>query len=66
MEPFGGGFSSGKYVREGSSGRGEGRLETEKTSDNRLFERFTDRNWRILDALVDVADKWKGCQPRSH
>ena len=26
-----------------------------KTSENRGFQRFTQRNWRILDVLLDVA-----------
>jgi aryl-alcohol dehydrogenase-like predicted oxidoreductase len=45
------GFLSGKYKREGVSGRGDGRLAKSAP----IFERFTERNWRILDVLVDVA-----------
>ncbi|PWT98533.1 MAG: aldo/keto reductase [Terriglobia bacterium] len=51
--PIAGGFLSGKYRREGDSGTGEGRLETVKA--NPFFNRFTERNWRVLDALLPVA-----------
>ncbi len=53
--PLAGGFLSGKYRRAGETGKGEGRLETMKGSGHPVFERFTERNWRILDALHDVA-----------
>lgn len=49
--PLGGGLLSGKYERNGNTGKGEGRL----ASPNQIFNRFTDRNWKIVDALVDVA-----------
>jgi aryl-alcohol dehydrogenase-like predicted oxidoreductase len=51
--PLGSGFLSGKYKREGDKGTGEGRL----SNANMPFNRFTERNWRILDVLVDVAKK---------
>ncbi len=51
--PLAGGFLSGKYQRQGNTGQGEGRLEV--TRDNPGFQRFTERNWHILDALLDVA-----------
>src|SRR5947207_10225674 len=53
--PLAGGFLSGKYKPEGNSGRGEGRLETMKASENRGFQRFTQRNWRILEAVLEVS-----------
>ena len=53
--PLASGFLSGKYKREGGAGRGEGRLETVKGSGNPAFEKFTERNWRILAALREVA-----------
>jgi aryl-alcohol dehydrogenase-like predicted oxidoreductase len=53
--PLAGGFLSGRYQREGGSGRGEGRLEI--TKSNPIIERFTERNWRILDALLEVAKR---------
>jgi aryl-alcohol dehydrogenase-like predicted oxidoreductase len=51
--PLAGGFLSGKYKREGDSGTGEGRLEVQK--GNPIFNRFKERNWQVLDALVAVA-----------
>ncbi|MGH9700950.1 MAG: aldo/keto reductase, partial [Candidatus Acidiferrales bacterium] len=68
------GFLSGKYKRDGSKGRGDGRLETLQNSANPVFNKFTERNWRVLDALADVAQKmgrpvaqvalnWVGTQP---
>jgi aryl-alcohol dehydrogenase-like predicted oxidoreductase len=55
--PLASGFLSGKYKQEGKSGSGEGRLEIEKASGKGIFERFTDRNWRILDVLLDIASQ---------
>jgi aryl-alcohol dehydrogenase-like predicted oxidoreductase len=52
--PLGGGLLSGKYKREGDTGKGEGRL----AQPNQIFNRFTDRNWRIVDALQDVAKQF--------
>jgi aryl-alcohol dehydrogenase-like predicted oxidoreductase len=53
--PLAGGFLSGKYQRKGDTGKGEGRLEITKDVPNPAFQRFTERNWQILDALLDVA-----------
>jgi aryl-alcohol dehydrogenase-like predicted oxidoreductase len=54
--PLAGGFLTGKYQREGAeSGKGEGRLETTKESGNPAFNKFSERNWRIHEVLVDVA-----------
>jgi aryl-alcohol dehydrogenase-like predicted oxidoreductase len=53
--PLAGGFLTGKYTRDGVAGRGEGRLEKMKGSGNPVFEKFTERNWRILEVLLDVA-----------
>ncbi|HKV04142.1 MAG TPA: aldo/keto reductase [Candidatus Acidoferrales bacterium] len=49
--PLAGGFLSGKYRREGTAGKGEGRL----TGPNNIFNRFTERNWRIGDAFLEIA-----------
>jgi aryl-alcohol dehydrogenase-like predicted oxidoreductase len=49
--PLGGGLLSGKYKREGSAGSGEGRLGT----PNPLFNRFSDRNWRIMEEFLEVS-----------
>jgi aryl-alcohol dehydrogenase-like predicted oxidoreductase len=53
--PLGNGILSGKYKREEQSGSGEGRLETLKKTGGALFERFTERNWSIVDSLVEVS-----------
>ena len=50
--PLAGGFLSGKYVREG--GQATGRLSGPNPFQG-PFSKFTDRNWRVLDALRDVA-----------
>jgi aryl-alcohol dehydrogenase-like predicted oxidoreductase len=55
--PLAGGFLTGKYKREGDSGKGEGRLETTKGSSNPVFNKFSERNWRIHDVLSDVAKR---------
>jgi aryl-alcohol dehydrogenase-like predicted oxidoreductase len=51
--PLAGGFLSGKYKREGNTGRGDGRLDQAKFAQ--LFDRFNEHNWRVLDAVLDVA-----------
>ena len=53
--PIAGGFLAGKYKREGSTGRGEGRLE--QTKDHPVLGRVlkNEQNWRIVDAVVNVA-----------
>ena len=53
--PLAGGFLSGKYQRQGNTGQGEGRLEITKNVPNPGFQRFKERNWQILDVLLDVA-----------
>ena len=54
MESAGRGFLSGKYKREasGHKGEGQGRLTTPGGSP---FNRFSERNWRVHDALMEVA-----------
>ena len=53
--PLAGGFLTGKYQRTADSGQGNGRLETTKGIANPNFQRFTEHNWKVLDALLDVA-----------
>ena len=50
--PLASGFLAGKYKRGEAV---EGRLETLKSSGNPVFEKRTERNWRILDVLLEVA-----------
>jgi aryl-alcohol dehydrogenase-like predicted oxidoreductase len=52
--PLGGGFLSGKYSREAEGVVGEGRLAGANPFSG-PFSKFTDRNWKILDALKAVA-----------
>lgn len=70
--PLGNGILSGKYKREESSA--DGRLEILKKSGNTLFDRFTERNWKIVDVLLavskevgrmpaEVALNWVATQP---
>jgi len=54
--PLASGFLSGKYTRtQTGTGEGEGRLQVVKGTRNRVFDKFTERNWRVLDALKAVA-----------
>jgi aryl-alcohol dehydrogenase-like predicted oxidoreductase len=53
--PLAGGFLSGKYPRDDQNSAASGRLNVVKDSGNPVFEKFTERNWRILDVLVEVA-----------
>ena len=55
--PLAGGFLSGKYKRDGQSGSPEGRLEIQRAAGTTIFERLTERNWEILDVLLDVSKK---------
>jgi len=54
--PLASGFLAGK-CRKGAAGGGEGsgRLQAVKGSGNPVFEKFTERNWKVLEALLDVA-----------
>jgi len=53
--PLAGGFLTGKYQRKEDTGQGEGRLEVTKEDTNPVFQRFSERNWRMLEVLLDVA-----------
>jgi aryl-alcohol dehydrogenase-like predicted oxidoreductase len=72
--PLAGGFLAGKYKRSGNSGVGDGRHEVTKNNGNPAFNKFTERNWQVLDALLQVAKQmnkppaqvalnWVGTQP---
>lgn len=50
--PLAAGFLTGKYARGNAGTRGEGRLSGPNPFGDTLF---TDRNWRVLDALRAVA-----------
>lgn len=51
--PLASGLLSGKYTRGAESG--QGRLHATKDSTNPVFKKFSERNWRIVDALLAVA-----------
>jgi aryl-alcohol dehydrogenase-like predicted oxidoreductase len=51
--PLAGGFLSGKYKREGSGPRGEGRIE--KTKGSPFAKAYGDREWHTLRVVLDVA-----------
>ena len=54
--PLGSGLLTGKYRREGVAARGEGRLAIMAESGNPgVMKLLTERNWAIVDALVEVA-----------
>jgi len=55
--PLASGFLTGKYRRGASGGEGQGRLQVVKGSGNAAFDKFTDRNWKILEVLLDVASR---------
>jgi aryl-alcohol dehydrogenase-like predicted oxidoreductase len=54
--PLGGGFLTGKYLPK-NGGSGKGRLQIMKNSGNPAFAKFTQRNWSILDILLEVAEE---------
>ena len=52
--PLAGGFLAGKYERKDEGAGGEGRLSKSNPFQG-PFTKFTKRNWKILDALKEVA-----------
>jgi aryl-alcohol dehydrogenase-like predicted oxidoreductase len=57
--PLGGGFLSGKYRPDRRpTDSAEGRLATQPDGDEEAWHRrATERNWRIIDAVSEVADE---------
>lgn len=53
--PLASGLLSGKYKPSQGGFEGGGRLETMKDSKNPGFQKFNDRNWRIVAELEQVA-----------
>ncbi len=53
--PLASGFLTGKYRRTEQGAQGDGRLEKVRGSGNPTFEKGTERNWKILDVLLEVA-----------
>ena len=52
--PLASGFLAGKYSGRGRQQQGS-RLEVLKESNNPVFNKFTERNWKVLDAAQEVA-----------
>jgi aryl-alcohol dehydrogenase-like predicted oxidoreductase len=55
--PLASGFLSGKYKRSAQDFQGEGRLQKTKDSENPVFRKDSERNWKILDVLLEAAGK---------
>ena len=54
--PLASGFLAGKYTRgDDGKGTGEGRLAVLGGGKNPVFHKYSERNWRALDALREVA-----------
>lgn len=53
--PLAGGLLSGKYKEKGKPGSPQGRLDIQKAAGSTLFERNTERNWTILEVLLEVS-----------
>lgn len=53
--PLAGGFLTGKYMKTESGTQGTGRLKTVEGSPNPVFNKFTDKNWGVLEALLEVS-----------
>lgn len=55
--PLASGLLSGKYKPSKDTFTGEGRLDTLKGSQNPGFQKFTERNWKIVAELETVAQQ---------
>ena len=55
--PLASGLLSGKYRPSEEGGKGEGRLEAMKDSNNPGFQKFTEKNWKIVAELETVAQE---------
>lgn len=54
--PLASGFLTGKYTREKGPDSSQGsRLEVLKAANNPAFKKFTERNWQVLEAVLEVA-----------
>ncbi|MEM8503585.1 MAG: aldo/keto reductase [Cyanobacteria bacterium P01_D01_bin.1] len=53
--PLASGLLSGKYKPSEAGTEGSGRLATLASSDNPAFNKFTERNWKIVSELEKVA-----------
>jgi aryl-alcohol dehydrogenase-like predicted oxidoreductase len=57
--PLASGFLAGKYTKDGPASSKGSRLDVLKESNNPVFNKFSDRNWKILDTLQQAAKELK-------
>ena len=62
--PLASGFLAAKYDRDRKSTAQNSRLEILASGNNPVFDKFTDRNWNILDVVKEVAARVG--RPASH
>ena len=55
--PLASGLLTGKYKRPEDGEQAEGRLKTVQGSGNPVFEKFTERNFKIVDELLAVSQE---------
>jgi len=53
--PLASGFLTGKYSRRGPTSSQGSRLDVLKDSNNPVFNKFTERNWKIVETVQEVA-----------
>ncbi len=53
--PLASGFLTGKYRHDKSTEEGKSRLDVLKDAPNPVFGKFTERNWKIVDAVASAA-----------
>ncbi len=53
--PLASGLLSGKYKPSEGSFSGEGRMDTMRDTQNPAFQKFTERNWKIVAELENIA-----------
>jgi aryl-alcohol dehydrogenase-like predicted oxidoreductase len=53
--PLASGLLTGKYTKEGPTSSKGSRLDVLKDSNNPVFDKFTDRNWRIIESVQEIA-----------
>ncbi len=58
--PLASGFLAAKHDRDRKTANQNSRLEVLASGNNPVFEKFTERNWRILDVVKDVSARL-GC-----
>ena len=50
--PLASGFLAGKYTKEGPTSSKGSRLDVLKESNNPVFNKFTERNWKIVETVA--------------